>query len=214
MRNVSVLPDIDTGFLDLHLLKDGLLVPQKAEVYDNIDPVALRVWCLKRGFYSLPTIEAVDFLKDMIGPASAIEVGAGHGAWARALGIKATDSYLQHRPEIRALYEGMGQPVVDYPPDVLKYDAHAAIKRFKPRFILGAWITQKWEEGDAEGNMFGPDERKFLQGGRTYIHIGNEQTHRHKKIMRYLKAQYHSPALFSRSDRQDLNVIWVFHKGG
>lgn len=51
------------------------------------------------------------------------------------------------------LYELTGQPVIHYPPDVIKAGALAACRRFKPECILGCYVTLRWQEGMRNGNM-------------------------------------------------------------
>lgn len=75
------------------------------------------------GIYSFPTEELVDFLQKQIGDRKAIEIGAGHGVLAEALGIPATDNYQQEMPEYREFYDKIGQTIVPYGPNVEKIDA-------------------------------------------------------------------------------------------
>src|SRR5271170_675184 len=72
--------------------------------YDKIDRIALKLFCHATGRYGLPTIELVEYLKELIGGRSAIEIGAGNGDLGRHLGIPMTDSRLQEDPVIRERY--------------------------------------------------------------------------------------------------------------
>lgn len=53
---------------------------------------------VEHGIYAFPTEELVAFLRDLIGGRSAIEIGAGHGRLAAALGIPATDNRQREGP--------------------------------------------------------------------------------------------------------------------
>jgi hypothetical protein len=64
--------------------------------------------------HSFPTRELCDFLLARIGGRSAIEIGAGHGALAKALSIPATDNRQQEKDRLKAYYREIGQPTVPY----------------------------------------------------------------------------------------------------
>lgn len=76
--------------------------------------------------YVLPTTELLDVLDDLMGDYKTIEIGAGAGCIGRLLGIKMTDSHLQADKMIQRYYAAQGQPVIKYPPDVIKADALTA----------------------------------------------------------------------------------------
>lgn len=138
----------------------------------------------RHGIYSFPTVELVDHLRSVIGDRTAIEIGAGHGVLAEALGITATDSFQQTKPPWRQHYERLGQPTVPYGPQVIDCDAARAVRRFRPQVVIGCWITWKYSRArpDAGGNVAGVDEENLLQHCETYVSIGNEQVHKAKKI--------------------------------
>ena len=64
---------------------------------------------VKHGMYVLPTLELIDHLKKLIAGRRAIEIGAGNGILAKALGIHATDNHMQARPKYIAHYTALGQ---------------------------------------------------------------------------------------------------------
>lgn len=85
--------------------------------------------------YVLPTTELLDVLDDLTADyEKTIEIGAGTRSIGRLLGIKMTDSHLQADKKVQLLYALHGQPVIKYPPDVVKLDALTACRRFKPGF--------------------------------------------------------------------------------
>jgi hypothetical protein len=96
--------DIGPEVLD----KKGQLFIMPASYYRNTTAPERALLGHRRALYGLPTLELVQWIKDYIGGRRAIEIGAAHGLLAKALGIRATDNYLQGSPEIKAAYESMG----------------------------------------------------------------------------------------------------------
>lgn len=103
--------------LDEACVRDGMLQPMPAAFYASRLQVELAAWCVRRGFYCLPTVELIDWLRERIAGESAIEIAAGNGTIGRALGIPITDSRLQEHPDLRQHYESIGQGITHYPPD-------------------------------------------------------------------------------------------------
>lgn len=211
---MSILIPQDISGLDPILLENGLLKVVPAEIYSKIPQEQLSLFCHKNGFYCLPTEELAQWLSQIIDVNSTIEIGSGHGALARYLKIPATDSKLMESEEIKTLYALMGQPVTAYPSDIQKYNAVEAIKKFKPKTVIGCWVTHKYkeEEHHREGNMFGVDEEWVLRNVDRYIIVGNEKVHAKKKILELPHQEFKFPWLFSRSLEQSKNVIYMWEK--
>ena len=53
----------------------GIIKLQLAEFYHSIDYDDLRVWCICRAIYQLPTVELIQWLKDNFNLDKAIEIG-------------------------------------------------------------------------------------------------------------------------------------------
>lgn len=138
----------------------------------------------RRGIYNFPTEELVKYLRHIIGGRSAIEIGAGNGVLASALGITATDSYQQRRPKYRMIYERAGQPIVPYGSNVIEINAYQALRKFKPQVVIGCWVTHLYDpvRHEAGGNEVGVDEVDVLDRCETYVHVGNEKVHEGKAI--------------------------------
>lgn len=203
---------------------NGLLQPKPAEFYRQFSQNDISAFCLFNGYYCLPTIELVDYLNAVtmaVSPSRhAIEIGSGNGVIARSLGITGTDSKMQDDADIAKLYALMGQPPVTYGDDVVKLDANAAVDRYKPEVVIGAWVTHKYEEAehDRGGNMFGIDESAILDhpSVKAYLVIGNESVHSKKPILNreHVVLRPSSGMLFSRGAAADKNVIYVWAKDG
>lgn len=208
----SIMNKEDVSYLDQILLEDGLLKVVDSSVYDSLPLNHIKLFAHNKGYYCLPTTELVNWLRDNFDLTNAIEIGAGHGALARCLKIPATDSKLQEKPGIKFMYELMKQPIMDYPKDVIKLDATEAIKRYKPKIVIGCWITHLYKEEDShlEGNMFGIDEEWLLDNVEKYIIIGNKAIHNKKKILNRPHKRYQFPWLYSRSQNQGHNIIYVW----
>ena len=110
-------------------------------------PVALRafnmVWPLiwqrrrlmplveRKGIYCFYSREFVDALARLVGTRSCHEIGAGDGTLARFLSragvmIAASDNYSW-------------SDRIDYPAEVLRMDASAALRRFEPQVVICSW---------------------------------------------------------------------------
>lgn len=214
--DVRIVDNKDVSYLDNILLQDGLFQPIAAKYLKSISQENLSQWCVKNAFYQIATIELIDWLKNEIGNSFAIEIGAGQSGIGHALGIKSTDSYMQTLPEIKAYYQLMGQPTIEYPEYVEKLNAVEAIKKYKPEVVIGSFITQVYQPGDEENkigsNVYGIDEYFLLANVKKYIHIGNEETHKHKRIFTLEHKKYNFDWLYSRSFNRDKNAIWVWEQ--
>lgn len=169
---------------------------------------ALNAW------YGLPTQELVAWLRFVIDGRSAIEIGAGHGALAKALGIVATDNYLQQDQSISDLYQLCGQKPVEYGAHVQRLDALAAIEAHRPQVVIASWVTHKYlpERHEAGGNMFGVDEEAVIDGCETYIFIGNRKVHAGKSIWSLPHQVAEPDFLFSRAVNGSPDFIAVWSK--
>lgn len=183
-----------------------------AQVYRDTT-VLERARCgVAHAIYSFPTVELVDRLRELVGDRSAIEIGAGHGALAQALGIPATDNRMQDDPSVSAYYAAMKQPTVRYGPNVEKLDALAAIEKYRPQVVIGCWITHKFDptRPEAEGNQYGIDEERVIEGCETYIMVGNTHVHRKKPIWALPHHIEHPDFVFSRAANgsPDFIAVW------
>jgi hypothetical protein len=206
---VTVLPDLDVSHLDQVLLDDrGQLRVVDSSVYEGIDPIELRVWCHKRAFYGLPTTELIAYLKTIIGGRSCIEVGSGNGALGRALGVPMTDNFCQRRPDVALLYTLQGQPLIDYGADVEQLEAKQAVKKYRPRVVVGSWVTQ-WSDGSRPGCMFGIDEDWMLRRVKTYVIFGSLRNHspQFKAIRAHPHRVVQEPWMWSRAPDSAL-FVW------
>ena len=122
----------------------------------------------KHGIYCLPTTELIEYLDKRLSELKyyylagadsykdhTIEICAGHGAIAQALGIKATDRKLQEDPKIAAYYLLNGQPLIKYPSHVEKLTANQAFDKYRPKFVVASFCTHKLIQGQKYGSMYG-----------------------------------------------------------
>lgn len=169
---------------------------------------ALNAW------YGLPTRELVAWLRYAIDGRSAIEIGAGHGALAAALGIIATDNCMQEDEAVRAVYRLAGQKTIEYGANVERLDALQAIERHRPKVVIASWVTHKYlaDRHDAGGNMFGVDEEAVIDGCETYIFIGNRAVHAGKSIWSLPHQAVEPDWLFSRAHNGSPDFIAVWGK--
>lgn len=198
--------------LESLLFRNGKYVAVSYEELKAFPQEAISLFCHKYALYQIPTTELIDFLKNEIQDEPTIEIGAGNGCIGRSLGIKMVDNYQQTWPEIMKAYFLMGQPLIKYGEDVEEIAGNEAVRKYKPKNVIGCWLTQKWEGGMKDGNFWGVDElQMFYDGIEKYIIVGNEKTHKSKKLFAYKKSkEYKFDWLLSRSMSKEDNVIYIF----
>lgn len=210
----KLAPRMDAELLD----GEGRLQAVPASVYAAYSQPEIALWAVQRAAYYLPTVEAVTFIREaLLGPLDRVlEIGAGSGAFGRALGVRMTDSYQQERPEIAVMYRLLQQPVIRYGRDVEKLDAHAAIEKYHPEVVVAAWVTNRKDDasGVTIGNPDGVWEEHVIGASsvRRYVFVGHEQVHQHKPILKFPHETLVVPGLYSRSMQSGRNVVWVWDK--
>jgi len=209
--NATVITACDLTDLTKEVIdENGLLKVKPYSFYQNIDSNELKYFMHQNAIYVLPTTELIDWLKENI-VGTAIEIGAGHGAIARALGIPITDSRMQERPEIMFIYRASGQPVIKYANDIEKLDALQAVDKYKPDTVIGAFITHKYNSIVGNGNALGVQEELILQKSKKYINIGNLQTHKDKPILKLKHQSLYFDWLITRAINKEDNRIFIFN---
>lgn len=167
----------------------------------------------RHGMYGFPTTELVEYLADLIGERSAIEIGAGHGVLADALGIVGTDSRQQEKEPYLSIYRASGQPIAPYGPNVVELDAHHAVRRFWPYTVIGSWVTHKYSptRHAAGGNEVGVDQRDVLKYCGRYVLVGNEHVHRDNPLWIKRHAIEYPPWIYSRAQNgsRDFIAMWT-----
>jgi hypothetical protein len=216
---ISLLPKDNTTYLDEMLLdQDGALRILPYSDLKNIPHVHLMKFCVEHGYYCIPTQELIDFLNEEIGQQKekTIEVAAGSGVIAKALGIVATDSKMQLEPAVLSYYRLLKQTIVPYDKSVKvdRIDAAKAVRKYKPDIVVAAWLTHKYNKREhwREGNQQGVDEVNMFESINKYINIGNEVTHAKKPILELPHRTIKADWLLSRSAHADKNVIFIWEK--
>lgn len=158
-------------------------------------------FCVRNGLYCLPTAELVDWLRNKIAGRTAVEIGAGNGVLADALGIPATDSRLQEDSKIAAVYAAAKQPLVVYGEKVERLNAAEAVERYRPRVVIASWVTHRYraDRPEAGGSMFGVDEEDIIASCEEYIFIGNSRVHAGKSVWALSHERLEYDWLFSRA---------------
>ena len=191
----------------------GIIKLQSADFYKTIDNTDLRVWCICRAIYQLPTIELVDWLKNNFNLDKAIEIGAGNNYLYHHLGIKGVDNYSEQIPAVKLTHDLLNQPSTNPPSAVEKLDAIAAIEKYQPETVITSWATLKTNdpEGVDAGHSYAPDEGEILATGVTYVFIGNEHNHGDRPILNKPHETYYFDWLVSRGKDQSKNCIYVWN---
>lgn len=191
----------------------GIIKLFPAEFYHSLDNTDLRVWCLCRAIYQLPTIELIEWLKANFNLDKAIEIGAGNNYLYHHLNIKGVDNYSEQIPAVKLVHDILHEPSTNPPPEVEKIEAIAAIKKYQPETVIASWMTLKCEdpEGVDAGHKYAPDEQEILKTGVTYIHIANENIHGDREIMNKPHEKYYFDWLVSRGKYPEKNCIYVWN---
>lgn len=191
----------------------GRLLVKPAAFYEQFDHSQIQVFCVKHGYYNLPTEELITFLQEFVGDYPVIEIGAGNGAIGRAMGVTMTDSYVQNAPSYKKAYSAARQATVPYGDDVLHLEALAAVKKFKPHTVLASWVTPKaiLNRPDLGGHPYGVDVRKLRKQVKRYVLVGNYKVHESTvRLLGTPDASYFDVGLVQRSTVPDLDVVMVW----
>lgn len=192
--------------------EDGRLRVLPASYWATTTPEERALFGHCHGIYSFPTTELVEYLTELIAGRKAIEIGAGHGVLAEALGIPATDSKQQAMPKYRAYYETLGQPIVPYGPNIVECDARGAMRKYKPDVVIGCWVTHRYniKRHSAGGNEVGVDEDHIIDNCEGYVLVGNQMIHAKKSIWKRDHAIINPDWLYSRAQNgtPDFIATW------
>lgn len=212
------LDDNDISELEEVCIDDqGRLKVMPYDFYRQHSTNDIGLFCVKYGFYVLPTHELIAFLKDEMGALRTIEIGAGNGSVGRALGIQMYDSYLQaDDPGTQLMVAMMKQEPVRYGRDVNKVEALDAVRKYKPECVLGCYVTHKhWDiktMGDVKGMLIAEDKILKAKCVKKYIVCGNEKVHHTKPILDLPHRTVELEGLVTRSQAPGLNRIYIWEK--
>lgn len=209
--NVSLLPSQDTEHLDSILLDEsGFCRPLPAAELRRIGRDQFRIWCARNAVYAYPSLELVEWLRELIAGRPAIEVGAGNGHLGRSLGIPMTDSGMQLMPAVADHYRALGQAPTNPPDCVELLGAEEAVAKYRPQVVVASWLTHRWRPGMSEGNEMGPEEENIVQACEAYVHVGNDGVHRQKPIWALEHRKEYHDWLVSRASNEDLSHVAVW----
>lgn len=189
--------DISGKLLD----EDGILRVVPARILEATTAEERLLFGVRHGIYSFPTEELCEYLRKRIAGRRAIEIGAGHGVLAQALGIPATDNRQQEESGVRAHYRALGQPTVPYGAHVEKLSAMEAISAYRPQVVIACWVTQRFDplRPDLGGSTTGVDEEAVIESCAEYIFVGNERVHQNKQIWALPHEKLEPAWIFSRA---------------
>lgn len=182
--NIEILEKVDLTDMRKEVMNGRFIKVLPADVWRKYDWTSVRQLMNETGTYVLPTQELIDYLLKDIDGYRTIEIGAGNGVVGRTLGIPITDSCLQRdNMAVRLYYTLCGQPIINYPKDIIKAEAMEAVRRFKPEAVIGCYVTHKWRNDTQSGNDWGIDFERLLSSVKKFILVGNRVTHRDNPIM-------------------------------
>ncbi|MEX1029154.1 MAG: hypothetical protein WDZ91_03800 [Paenibacillaceae bacterium] len=144
MNGAHMLRMTDITYLEeLLITEDGTLNVLPYHKLKDIPQSAISQFCVQHGYYLIPTVELVFFIKEEIGQSPAIEIGSGSGTLCKALGIVGTDNYMQMWADVKEAYESAHQKPISYGAHVQRIAARDAIRKYRPDVIVAAWVTRR-----------------------------------------------------------------------
>lgn len=203
----------DTTSIREQIYVNGEFLIKGMDFWSQFSYEQIYLFMAQDGLYVLPTEELIDFLDNLIGDKSAIEIGAGRGFVARELDIPATDSYQQQDDKMSVmLYDLMKQPRIRYPKWVEKKDAIAAVLKYRPHTVIGCYVTHKWRNDTMSGNQKGIDMQRMFSFVERFILVGNKSTHKDNPLMDIPHQEIELDGLITKSAYPDLNRIFIWEK--
>ena len=208
--DVSKIRDISGEVLDA----DGRLRILPAAYWASVSKDERALFANRYGYYSLPTVELVEHLREVIGKETAVEIGAGSGILAAELGIRATDRKQQEDKRFADTYGTTGgrMPPAPYGPNVETCTGNRAARLYRPDVILACWVTHRYNRARhaAGGNAVGVDEEDLLRHVGRYVFVGNELVHKDKSIWSLPHTIDYPPWLYSRAVNKSRNFIAIW----
>lgn len=200
--SILILGDADISALEESTgARTGLIRPVPLADLRRFSRLEIRKFMHVYGLYSFPTTELIDYLAGIIKGKRAIEIGCGHGIIGRALSIPITDSKMQEMPDIKLHYALIGQPTIEYPDDVEKLDARAAVRKYQPDVVIGSYITHKWNDRTQSGNDWGVDTIELINSVTEYCMVGNLEQHTNDDpAIKYVKDIERHDFIVTRND--------------
>lgn len=212
IEHLTIDPSQFRDLCPLALGPDGRIQVLPASFWESTTVHERALFGARTGIYSFPTLELVERLRELIAGRSAIEIGAGHGVLAEALGIPGTDSFQQLMPQYRRIYDAGNLAIAPYGPKVVEMHASRAVRHYKPDVVIGCWCTHKYDpkQHARGGNEVGVDEFDILRHCSTYVLVGNEKVHAHTPLWDREHTIEHPPYVYSRASNGSADFIATF----
>lgn len=197
--------------MDSELLENGLLRLLPAAAYERYERLNLVAWCMKKGLFTLPTVELIQWLQaHVIRWRKTIEICSGANRLGAYLGIPMTDSYLQQNDPMIALTSLLtGHAVVKPQRDVERLTADAAVAKYQPEVVIASWSVELGN--DMKSSKKGVDENAIIDRVQCYCLIGTPSVHGEKTILKRPHRELTFPWLVGRSFTGE-NRIWLWEK--
>lgn len=181
-----IIKDMDAIFMP-----DGVIEPVEWSQIKGIKYDYMKWYLSQRGIFAVITHELCDMIYDLIDGDTdgTLEICAGNGTLGRELGVKMIDSHVHANKDgdVYRLAIQNGQVPIDYPDDVEKLTCRRAMKKYKPRYVIGSWATQNFKplnkvkrnvyNSNLIGNENGIDKEKVAQNCRKLMLVSNMNVH-------------------------------------
>lgn len=194
--------------------EDGLLRLLPLAAYEVIPRPLLSYWAMLWGYWILPTVELVAWVREQLGDRPAVEVAAGAGVLGRALGIACIDwNTRRHFPEIALITRLAQQRDPARGAHVLDEEAWAAIVQRRPRAVVAAYPVQRVYEGDPAvfgGSRCGIEEWRIVRSVERYLVLGSAGAIGKRKISRLPHRRVRAPGLVTRCLYPEEEYAWIW----
>lgn len=208
---VQVLPEgTTTEAIRKQLMKGRDMLVRPASVWQSFSWAEQRMLMHETSTFVAPTEELVDFLDNLIGEESAIEICCGNGWVGRELDIKLTDLKAHELKEVKLMYKLTNQPLIHYPADVRKMEAQKAVTIYHPHTVLACYPAFKWEDDRQLGSDYGVDFHALLQRVKRIVIVGNDHVHGAFSFMEIPHKEIHIDGLITRNEDRLADKIYIW----
>lgn len=213
LGSLVISKSTDTSVIEEQILDGQEFLIKGSDFWSQFTHDQIYKFMNDEALYVLPTEELIDYLDELIGDKTAIEIGAGRGFIGRELNIHTTDSYQQLcSKKIVKIYDSIGCPRVKYGKWVEKADAISAVRKYRPHTVPGCFVTHKWRYDTMSGNDEGIDMTKLLSLVKRFILVGNKVVHKDNPLMKIPHQEIMLPGLITKGIHQEEDRIFIWEK--
>lgn len=208
---IQALPvDTDTKAIRKALMHGRDMLVRPAAEWEKFSWAEQRMLLHETATFVAPTEELIDFLDELIGDESAIEICCGNGYIGRELDIPITDGMAHNKTDVKLMYGMVNNPTIKYPSDVRKLEAQAAVRIFHPHTVIACYPAFQWEADKQIGASYGVDFSLLLSKVKRLVIVGNRRVYEQFKFMSTPHVELQVPGIITRSEYREDDRVWIF----